>query len=213
MKEKPNILSGFIWKLLERSGLSVIHFVVQLVLARLLNPELYGVLSIMLVFVAVGNLFVESGFFSALVQNKDVEEEDYSSVLWISLLIAAVIYTMVFLGAPLIADLYGIPEIVQPLRVLSLMLFPGAFNLIYEAKATREMDFKKVFYGSTAGALVSGIAGLVIAFCGGGLWALVVKSLLDVMASCVIMRFLSPDRKSTRLNSSHSRVSRMPSSA
>mgnify|MGYP003305672363 CR=1 FL=1 len=72
MKEKTSILSGFIWKLLERSGLSIIHFVVQIVLARLLDPELYGVLSIMLVFVAIAEMFIESGFFSALVQNKDV---------------------------------------------------------------------------------------------------------------------------------------------
>lgn len=200
MKEKTSILSGFIWKLLERSGLSIIHFVVQIVLARLLDPELYGVLSIMLVFVAIAEMFIESGFFSALVQNKDVTEEDYSSVLWLSLSVAAVMYGLVFLSAPLIADLYDIPGIETPLRVLALMLFPGALNLIYEAKATREMDFKKVFYGSTAGALISGAAGLVVAFLGGGLWALVVKSLLDVLASCVIMRFLMPIRLHFAIN-------------
>lgn len=194
MKEKPSIFSGFIWKLFERSGISIIHFAVQVVLARLLDPELYGVLSIMLVFIAIAEMFIESGFFSALVQNKDVTEEDYSSVLWLSLSVAAVMYGLVFLGAPLIADLYEIPDIEAPLRVLALMLFPGALNLIYEAKATREMDFKKVFYGSTAGAIISGVVGMIIAFCGGGLWALVVKSLLDVLASCVIMRFLAPIR-------------------
>lgn len=200
MKERTSILSGFVWKLLERSGLSIIHFVVQIVLARLLDPELYGVLSIMLVFVAIAEMFIESGFFSALVQNKDVTEEDYSSVLWLSLSVAAVMYGLVFLAAPLIADLYNIPGIETPLRVLALMLFPGALNLIYEAKATREMDFKKVFYGSTAGALISGAAGLVVAFLGGGLWALVVKSLLDVLASCVIMRFLMPIRLHFAIN-------------
>lgn len=194
MKESPSIVSGFIWKLLERSGLSIIHFVVQIVLARLLDPELYGVLSIMLVFIAIGELFIESGFFSALVQNKDVTEEDYSSVLWLSLSVAAVMYGLVFLAAPLIAALYDIPGLEKPLRVLALMLFPGALNLVYEAKATREMDFKRIFYGSTAGALISGGAGLIVAFLGGGLWSLVVKSLLDVLASCVIMRFLAPIR-------------------
>ena len=192
MKEKTSILSGFIWKLLERSGLSIIHFAVQIVLARLLDPELYGVLSIMLVFVTVGELFVESGFFSALVQNKDVTEEDYSSVLWLSMFVAAVMYGVVFLAAPLIADLYKIPNLEKPLRVLALMLFPGALNLVYEAKATREMNFKKIFYCSTTGALVSGAVGLIVAYLGGGLWALVVKSLLDVMASCMIMSFLAP---------------------
>lgn len=194
------VTKGLFWKLLERSGISIIHFVVQIVLARLVDPEYYGVLSVMLVFVAIADLFIEGGFYSALVQNKDVTEEDYSSVLWLSVLVAALMYTMVFLGAPLIAVLYRTPGIERPLRVLSLMLFPGALNLVLEAKAAREMDFKKIFYGSTAGALVSGCVALIIAFLGGGLWALVVKSLLDVLVSCVVMRFLVPIRLQFRLN-------------
>lgn len=194
MNEKPSIFSGFVWKLLERSGVSVIHFVIQIVLARLLDPEYYGVLAVMMVFITIANQFIQDGFQTALVQNKDVTEEDYSSVLWLALLVAAVMYALVFVGAPLIAVFYDAPGIEQPLRVLSLMLFPGALNLIQQAKVTREMDFKRVFYSSTVGALLSGAAALVIAFLGGGLWALVVKSILDVLVASVIMYFTVPIR-------------------
>jgi len=194
MNEKPSIFSSFFWKLMERSGVSVIHFVIQIVLARLLDPEHYGVLAIMMVFITIANQFIQDGFQTALVQNKDVTEEDYSSVLWLALFVAAAMYGVVFFGAPLIAVIYEAPGIEQPLRVLALMLFPGALNLVQQAKVTREMDFKKVFYSSTVGALLAGGVALVIAFMGGGLWALVVKSILDVLVASVIMFFTVPIR-------------------
>lgn len=194
MKEKNSMFSGFAWKFLERSGVSVIHFLIQIVLARMLDPEYYGVLSVMMVFISIANLFVERGFQTALVQDKDVTEEDYSSVLWMALFVAACAYGIVFLCAPAIAVLFSAPGIEKPLRVLALMLFPGALNLVQQAKVTREMDFKKIFYCSTGGALVSGVVALVIAFLGGGLWALVVKTLLDVLAACIIMLFIVPIR-------------------
>lgn len=180
---------GMIWKLLERFGVSGIQFVLQIILARLLSPEHYGALSIMIIFTNLANVFVQSGFNTALIQRKDVEEEDYSSVLWVSLGIAVVLYVIIFFTAPWIAEFYSMPDIVSPMRVLALMLIPGALNSVQLARVSKELDFKKVFYSNIWGALVSGIVGIMIAYRGGGLWALVVQSLLNVVIVCLVMRF------------------------
>ena len=183
------MVKGFLWKLLERFSVSGIHFVLQLVLARILDPEHYGILSIMTIFTALANVFIQQGFNTALIQNRDVTEEDYSSVLWVSLLIAVVMYAGIFVAAPWIAVFYNIPDLVAPLRVLALMLFPGALNSVQLAKISREMDFKKVFYSNFGGSLISGFAGIAIAYMGGGLWALVAQSMLNTIVACLVMRF------------------------
>ena len=97
-------MKGFFWKSLERFGVLGVQFVLRIILARLLDPEHYGILALMMVFITIANVFVQSGFNTALIQNKDVKEEDYSSVFWVSLGIAAVIYGIIFLSAPLIAS-------------------------------------------------------------------------------------------------------------
>lgn len=183
------IFSGFLWKLLERFSVSGIHFLLQIILARLLTPEHYGILSIMLIFITLANELIQKGFSSALIQNKDVTEDDYSSVLWLSLGMAALLYLTVFALAPVIASYYCIPDLVTPLRVLALMIFPGALNSVQLAKVSREMDFRKVFYSNIVGAVVSGAVGILIAYLGGGLWALVAQTLLNIVAACAVMYF------------------------
>lgn len=184
-----SVKAGFFWKLLERFGVQGISFILQIVLARLLDPEHYGVLSIMIIFTTLANVFVQNGFNTSLIQNKDVTEEDYSSVFWVSLGISGILYFLIFLTAPLISKFYNAPDLVAPLRVLALMLFPGALNSVQLAKVSREMDFKKVFWGNIGGVVVSGVAGIVIAYMGGGLWALVVQTLLNVIVACLVMQF------------------------
>lgn len=180
---------AFFWKLLERFGVQGIQFILQIILARLLSPEHYGVLSIMIIFTSLANVFIQTGFNTALIQNKDVTEEDYSSVFWVTLGIAGIMYGLIYLGAPLIGDFYAMPDIVAPLRILALMLFPGAMNSIQLAKVSRELDFKKVFYSNIGGIVVAGVAGIAVAYMGGGLWALVVQNILNTAVACVVMWF------------------------
>lgn len=181
------VTKGLFWKLLERFGVQGIQFVLQIILARILSPEHYGTLSMMIIFTTLANVFVQSGFNTALIQNKDVTEEDYSSVFWLSLGIAAVLYGVIFLAAPTIGAFYRMPDLVAPLRVLALILFPGALNSVQLAKISREMDFKKVFYGNISGIILAGIAGITLALMGGGLWALVVQNLLNITTACMVM--------------------------
>lgn len=182
---------ALLWKLLERFGVQGVQFILQIILARLLTPEHYGVLAIMIIFTTLANVFIQNGFNTALIQNKDVTEEDYSSVLWVSLGVAGILYGIIFFCAPFIASFYEMPEIVKPFRVLALMLFPGALNSVQLAKVSREMDFKKVFYSNVGAIVVSGAAGIVIAKLGGGLWALVAQTMLNIFVATVVMQFTS----------------------
>ncbi len=184
---KKTIGSAVVWKFMERMGVSVVQLVLQLVLARILGAERYGELSLMIIFTNLANVFIQRGFNTALIQNKDVKEEDYSSVFWVTMGIASILYSILFFAAPGIAVLYKSPGIIVPFRVICLILFPGALNSIQIAKISRNMDFKKIFYGNVAGIVISGIAGIVIAVNGGGLWALVVQTLLNTSVACVVM--------------------------
>lgn len=182
---------ALLWKLLERFGVQGTQFVLQIVLARLLSPDHYGILTIMIVFTSLANVFIQTGFNTALIQNKDVTDEDYSSVLWITLGIAGILYAIIFFCAPLIASFYDMPILIWPLRVLAIMLFPGALNSIQLAKVSREMDFKKVFFSNIGGIIISGAVGIVIALMGGGLWALVAQTMLNIFVAAIVMALTS----------------------
>lgn len=188
-QRQKGVSGAFGWKLLERFGVQGVQFILQIILARLLSPEHYGALSMMIIFTTLANVFIQNGFNTSLIQNKDVTQEDYSSVFWVSLGIAGALYGILFAAAPLIAAFYEMPDIVAPFRVLALMLFPGAMNSVQLAKISREMDFKQVFRSNVAAIVVSGVAGIALAYMGAGLWALVAQTLLNVLTACVVMWF------------------------
>ena len=178
---------GLFWKLLERFGVQGSQFLLQLILARLLDPAHYGVLSLMVIFTTLANVFIQTGFSTALVQNKDVTDEDYSSVFWVTLAVAGVLYGIIFFCAPLIAAFYDMPGMIAPLRVLALMLLPGALNAVQLSKVSREMDFRKVFVSNLSGILIAGGVGIVMALRGFGLWALVAQTVLNITVVCLVM--------------------------
>lgn len=187
--KKHSVGSALGWKLVERLGVQGSQFVLQIILARILDPEHYGILSLMVIFTTLANVFIQRGFNTALVQNKDVTEEDYSSVFWVTMSVAAVLYGVLFAAAPAIEALYEMPGLATPFRVLCLVLFPGALNSIQLAKVSRGLDFKKVFRSNVAAIILSGLTGIVIALMGGGLWALVAQFLLNVTIACAVMWF------------------------
>lgn len=199
-RKNANIVNGLMWKLLERFGVLGVQFVLQIILARLLSPEHYGVLSIMTIFTALANVFIQQGLNVALVQNKDVTEEDCSSVFWVTLAVAAVLYIILFTVAPWIEKFYEMTKLMAPFRVLALMLFPGALNSVQLAIVSRKLDFKKVFRSNLVAIITSGVAGVVLALLGAGLWALVAQSLLNTVVACVVMWFTVKWRPQLRLN-------------
>lgn len=186
---KSNILASLFWKLMERGGTQGIQFIVSIILARLLSPEEYGIIAIVMVFILLANVFVESGFNTALIQKKDADEVDFSSVLYLSLGVATILYGIIFISAPFIASFYDQPILVKVLRVLSITLFIGAFNSIQNAFVARNMLFKKLFASSLGAVTISGIVGVIAAYSGLGVWALVLQQLTSQLAVALILWF------------------------
>ena len=191
MKKKSNmlVLSSLMWKLLERGGTQGIQFIIQIFLARLLSPNDYGVIALITVFIALANVFVQSGFSTALIQKQNADEKDFSSVFYISLLVAGILYIILFLTAPLIAKFYNIRELVNIIRILSLTLFLGAFNSIQNAVVARKMAFKNLFYSSFGAVIISGIIGIILAYKEFGVWTLVYQQLINQLLICLILWF------------------------
>lgn len=172
---------------MERGGYQAIQLLVQIVMARLLAPEEFGALAIMLVFVNVGNVIVQSGLNTALVQAPDVGDRDCSTVFWLSLGVSLVLYVVVFACAPFFASFYEMPHIVWPLRALALVLVINSFNAVQVAIVQRALEFKKVFNATIASVAVSGVLGVMSALVGAGLWALVVQQLAYQLANCAAL--------------------------
>ena len=186
---KTSVLSSLFWKFLERGGVSGVQFIVQIILARLLLPEDYGVIALIVVFIAISQTFVQSGLGTALIQKRKVTDADYSSVFYLSLGVALVFYCILFLGAPVIAAFYNQPLITPVLRVLGLTLFFGAVNTIQNAVIARNFLFRKLFVSSLGAVLLSGVVGIAMAYTGYGVWALVGQQLTSIIALCIIMWF------------------------
>jgi teichuronic acid exporter len=186
---KVRVLSSLFWKLMERVGTQGIQFIVQIVLARLLLPEDYGIIALVVIFTSIAGVFVQSGLNTALVQKKDADEADFSSVFYLSLFIACLIYLILFFIAPFIAVFYGEPQIIPVFRVLSSVLFFGAFNSIQNAVVSRNLQFKKLFFSSTGAILISGTIGIYMAYAGFGVWALVGQQISNQLFVTIIMWF------------------------
>lgn len=186
---KSQTVSSLIWKLLERSGNQIIQLAVQVVLARILVPEDFGALAIMLVFVNIGNAIVQSGLNTAIVQAPEIDEGDCSTVFWMSFVISIILYFGTFIFAPAVATFYSMPAIVWPLRVLCLILPLGAFNSVQIAIVQRRLQFRKIFIATMFAVVSSAVFGIGLAAAGTGIWALVVQQLIYQAVSCVVMTF------------------------
>ena len=184
---KRGTISSLFWKIFERGSRAVVELAVQIVMARLLAPEQFGALAIMLVFVNLGNVLVQSGLNTALVQNPDTDDDDCSTVYWVSLAVSVILYAVVFFTAPFVATFYGMDEIAWPLRALSLILIINAYNAVQVAIVQRGLKFRMVFNAAIASVVVSGVVGVAAAALGAGLWALVVQQLVYQLCNCIVM--------------------------
>ena len=191
---KGRTILSLIWKLLERGGRSIVELLVQILIARLLSPEAFGTLAVMLVFVNLGNVLVQSGLNTALVQTPDADEDDFSTVFWMSLAVSLLLYLAVFFMAPVVGDYYGNSGLSWPLRVLCLVLVVNAYNSVQVAAVQRAMEFKKIFKATMVSVMLSGGLGVGCALVGAGLWALVAQQLSYQLANCIALAFQTPWR-------------------
>lgn len=186
-KNESKVFSSLLWKFLERGGVQIVQFVISIVLARLLVPQDYGLIAIIQIFIAIATVFVQSGLSTALIQKKNVSELEISSVFIYSLVIAIIAYVFLFLAAPFIEDFYSENNLSIVLRIMALTLFPGAFNSIQIALVQKELNFRMLFFCNLCSAILSGIIGIIVAYVGFGVWALVVQQLLYQFFVCFLL--------------------------
>ena len=181
------VATSFIWQLLERFGAEIVTFVVSIILARLLDPVVYGTIALVTVITTILNVFVDSGFCSALIQKKNPDSLDYSTVFYFNILIALVLYAGMFFAAEPISTFYKAPELVWVIRVLSLTLVFSAFKNCSKAYVSKHMQFKKYFFSTLGGTIAAAVVGITMAYKGFGVWALVAQYVTNAFIDAVIL--------------------------
>ena len=187
-------ISGVIWKAMESGGNQLVKLVISVVLARLLDPQNYKTLTLMLIIVDFADTIVKRGFVTSLVQHKDADNTDFSSVLWLMLALAGIFYAAFYFGAPVLAkvntQVSTDPLFVPALRVIALSLFFGAFNSIQGAIIQRKLEFRLFCISTLFTTLISGAIGIYMAYRGYGIWALVAQQIIGSFSNVIILWFL-----------------------
>ena len=174
---QSKVFTGVIWSAIQRFGTMIISFVANIVLARLLTPDDFGTVGMLLFFLAIANVFVDSGFGSALIQKKDANNNDCSTVFVINIIMSTALYAILFFSAPYIARFYDVPLLKPILRVQGLVLFINAFTIVQSTLLRKELDFKKLSIANIVGNIVGTVVAIVMAALGCGVWSLVVRGL------------------------------------
>ena len=170
---KGKIVTGFFWKFGEQVSSQLVSFILSIIFARLLTPNDYGVVALVNVFIILANVFVTSGFGTALIQKENSNEVDFSTIFYLSEAVSIIVYAIIFFLAPFIANFYKNSEMTLILRVFALQLPISAFNSIQQAYISKHIMFKKVFVSTTISAILSGLIGIFMAYSDFGVWALI----------------------------------------
>lgn len=187
--KRNGLINNLAWKFSERILAQLITFIVSIILARKLEPSHYGTVALVTIFITIANVFVSDGFGSALIQKKDADKLDFSSVLFFNIGLSIILYLVLFFCAPLISRFYGEGyEILTPvLRVLGLRLIPAGINSVQQAYVSKNMIFKKFFLATLFGTILSGVVGVVMAYAGFGVWALVAQYLTNTTVDTIVL--------------------------
>lgn len=189
---KQKVAGGLFWSYGERIMAQLVSLIVSIVLARLLDPENYGVISIVMIFITLCDAIVTGGFGNSIVQKKDADELDVNTMLICSVATSFFLYVILFLAAPFIADFYQM-EIIRPiLRVLGLRLLISGVNSIQRAWIQKRMLFKRFFISTSFGTIISAVVGISMAYMGAGAWALVGQYLTNSFIDTVVL-FITND--------------------
>lgn len=186
---KTKVMSGLIWKFAERIGAQLVSFIVSIILARLLAPEDYGAIALVTVFISLSDVFVQSGFGQSLIQKINADDIDFSSVFYFNLGLSLILYVLLFLLAPVIADFYQKDILVSVIRVMALRIPIASINSVQQAYVSRNMLFKKFFFSTLGGTIGSAIVGISMAYCGMGIWALVAQYMVNSIIDTIVLWF------------------------
>jgi len=187
---RRHIFLSLIWKYLEQCSLQVVQFVISIVLARLLMPDDFGVIALVSIFISIAGVFIGSGLPAALIQKKDADALDFSSVFWLSICIAFFIYTALFFATPLIAAFYEKQILVSIIRIIGLFLFLNVFISMQGVVVAKKLWFKKMFYRTLIVSIPTGFFGIFLAYKGFGVWALVWQQIFNAILAFIFMQFV-----------------------
>lgn len=186
-KLKEKTVSGLFWKMAERIGYQLIHIVVLIVLARILMPEDYGAIAIVAVFTSLCDVILVSGLASPLIQKKDADSIDFSTIFYCSIILGFILFAIVYLLAPAIANFFAMDILKPVLRVLSIGIILSAMGSVQNAYVSRKMQFKAFFFATLIGLVASGIIGIWMAYQGYGIWALVGQILSNQIVNLIVV--------------------------
>ena len=184
---KHNVFTNMIWRFLERTGAQLVSFIVAIILARILSPEDYGTIALISVFITIMNVFVDSGLGSALVQKKDADNIDFSTVFFTNLFFCLLLYGLMFIASPFIAKFYNNIELTSIIRVLSITIIISGVKNIQHAYVSKTLQFRKFFFSTLTGTIIAAIVGILMAYNGFGVWALVAQQLTNLSIDTIIL--------------------------
>ena len=184
---RAEVIISFIWKFLEKVSVQGIQFLVTIILARMLLPSDFGLIALIVVFVNLANVIIDGGLNSALIQKKNSDNIDFSTILYFSIAMSLLIYCCLFFLSPLIANFFGQSELTTILRVLSISIIIFSFNSVQRAYVSKHMLFKKLFLSSFIAVLISGVIGIYTAYLGFGVWSLVFYQLSSSLITTISM--------------------------
>lgn len=185
LKEKT--VSGLFWRFAERCGAKGVELIVSIVLARLLSPDVYGVVAMVTVFITLSQVFVDSGMGNALIQKKDSDDLDFSTVFYFNIALCLTIYSIVFLMAPYIAQFYANESLTWVLRILAITIILSALKNVQQSYVSKHMLFKKFFFSTLIGTIVAACVGIILAYNGAGVWALVAQQIVNVFIDTLVL--------------------------
>lgn len=189
LKEKT--AKGVKWGFIDNLGGTGILAIVNLVLARLLSPQEFGIIGMTSIFITLSTSLVDSGFTGALTRKKEVSEKDLNTVFYFNLLTSVCLYLLLYFTAPLISGFFGQPILVPVIRILGLSLIVTALSIVQKVLLVRKIDFRTQAVVSVIAAVLGGAAGIWIATAGYGVWSLVVMQLVRLSLTTVLLWFFS----------------------
>ncbi len=197
---RKQLTHGIAWNFIEKVLMEGVQFIIGVILARLLMPSDFGLIGMLAIFIAISNVFIDGGFAKALIQKKDCQDIDFSTAFVANILLATIIYTVLFFTAPLIAVFYDEPILTTLTRVLALNFLLGSFNIVQRARLMAKVDFKSLAQIKVISVILGGLVGVVMAYRGLGVWSLVGQTISTTIMQIFLFPFYSQWKPSFRFS-------------
>lgn len=188
---KSKTVKGVVWSSIERFSTQGVQFLIMIIMARLLTPKDYGLIGMLAIFLAVAQSLIDSGFSQALIRKQNRTDVDNSTVFYFNIIVSCSLYLILFITAPFVADFYNQPELTSVMRVVCLGVILNSLAVVQRALLTVRIDFKTQAKASLSAAVISGCIGIVLAYSGLGVWALVVQQLLNLSVNTLLLWIFS----------------------